>query len=76
MHGVGFRATAKNLASRYHLSGSARNVSDGTVEVIVQGPEKDVKAFLEQLKSTFQVTDVIEEQSKLQQLHDGFCIVF
>ncbi len=42
VQGVGFRAFTKRVADSYGLSGWVRNLSDGRVEIFVQGNEKEV----------------------------------
>ena len=37
VHGVGFRYSAKRIAQKLALTGTVRNASDGTVEIIAQG---------------------------------------
>lgn len=53
VQGVGFRATAKRHADALHLSGYARNLQDGSVEVRAQGKEKELEKFLNKLKELF-----------------------
>ncbi len=45
VQGVLFRASAQNAAQKLKLSGSVRNLPDGSVEVIAEGEE----AFLNRL---------------------------
>ncbi|NTW15644.1 MAG: acylphosphatase [Candidatus Moranbacteria bacterium] len=45
VQGVNFRASAKREADRFGLSGFARNESDGSVSIEVEGREEDVSAF-------------------------------
>jgi len=42
VQGVGFRFTAHRMASRRQLTGFVRNRSDGTVEMLAQGPAEDI----------------------------------
>lgn len=51
VHGVGFRAGTRSLARRLSLTGFARNLPDGTVEVEVEGPEDRVSELLAWLQS-------------------------
>lgn len=50
VQGVFFRATARETARHYGVSGFARNLDDGRVEVIVEGPLDQVDAFLDDLE--------------------------
>ena len=45
MQGVFFRDTARQVARRLNIKGSAVNLSDGTVEVIAEGTASAVKQF-------------------------------
>jgi acylphosphatase len=49
VQGVGFRATTFDEARRLGLAGWARNRVDGSVEVLAEGPEPQLKLFLEYL---------------------------
>jgi acylphosphatase len=49
VQGVGFRYTARMLASRFPVSGWVRNLRDGTVEIEVQGEASEVREFLDLL---------------------------
>lgn len=53
VQGVGFRYTAMTLAKRYDISGYVRNISDGSVEMVVQGRKDDIKEYLERISSEF-----------------------
>ncbi|MFA5112711.1 MAG: acylphosphatase [Candidatus Margulisiibacteriota bacterium] len=46
VQGVGFRFTAENVANAYKLTGFVRNLPDGSVEVVVEGEEGEIKSFL------------------------------
>jgi acylphosphatase len=46
VQGVFFRDSCRQEASRLGISGSARNLSDGTVEVIAEGDEEAVDALI------------------------------
>jgi acylphosphatase len=45
VQGVGFRWFVLREADRLGLGGFARNLRDGTVEVVSQGPEKALEAL-------------------------------
>jgi acylphosphatase len=46
VQGVGYRWFVRGLASAAGLTGSARNLADGRVEVVLEGPGDDVAAVL------------------------------
>lgn len=47
VQGVGFRYTTRNLAIGYDVTGFVRNLSDGRVELVAEGPAKEVESFVE-----------------------------
>ncbi len=53
VQGVGFRATAFDLAARLAVSGFARNLADGRVEVEAQGDPAAVRSFLDAIRGEF-----------------------
>lgn len=46
VQGVGFRATARHVASDFALTGWVRNEPDGTVLLEAQGPPDELDRFL------------------------------
>lgn len=54
VQGVFFRATAREYAREYGLAGTVRNLSDGSVELFVQGWGEPVTAFLADLADRYQ----------------------
>jgi acylphosphatase len=61
---VGFRATTAALAQNYpKLKGWVRNMPDGTVEMHVQGPKKDIEELL----------ILMTKESRLANLIDHLC---
>jgi acylphosphatase len=46
VQGVWYRDSARREAERLGVTGSARNLADGTVSLEVEGPEAAVDAFL------------------------------
>lgn len=50
VQGVGFRYNAALIASKYKITGYARNLSNGSVELEAQGLEEDIASFIIELK--------------------------
>ncbi len=46
VQGVGFRFTTRDIARGFAVGGSVRNLPDGRVEVVAEGDEAELKAFL------------------------------
>ncbi len=47
VQGVGFRATVRQLAFGYDVTGAVRNLPDGRVELVAEGSEPELRAFLQ-----------------------------
>ena len=52
VQGVGFRYTARRIASGYDVSGTVRNLPDGRVELQVRGDRGEVDAFLQEIRES------------------------
>ena len=50
VQGVGFRYTALQVAREYDVSGSVKNLSDGRVQLEVEGRADIVNAYIEALE--------------------------
>jgi len=46
VQGVGFRASVRQLACGYEVTGTVRNLPDGRVELIAEGTRPELEAFL------------------------------
>ena len=49
VQGVGYRWFVRGAATARGLAGSATNLADGRVEVVLEGPADDVRAVLAEL---------------------------
>jgi acylphosphatase len=49
VQGVGFRYTARRIAQQYPVGGYVRNLANGQVELVAEGADQDVAAFLDAL---------------------------
>ncbi len=70
VQGVGFRYTALNVAQRYAVAGSVRNLPDGRVELIAEGEEAEVDRFLDALRR--QMCSYIEKEEVHEERPHGF----
>ncbi len=50
VQGIGFRYTAKSVASGFEVVGTVRNLSDGRVELIAEGTQSELEAFRQALR--------------------------
>lgn len=78
VQGIGFRFTALNIASRYALTGHVRNLTDGTVEMIAQGPPDDIDSCVADIKDSLEdyVTDTKVNEIPLSPQYKDFKITF
>jgi acylphosphatase len=51
---VGFRYTAQNVAMQFNVRGFVRNLNDGRVELVAEGPDDQVKGLLEAIQGRMQ----------------------
>jgi acylphosphatase len=47
VQGVGFRYTVKNIAMQYNVGGYVKNLPDGRVELIMEGPDQEMESLLQ-----------------------------
>ena len=46
VQGVSYRINSRNKAEEFYLTGWVKNTSDGKVEIMAEGKEKDLKEFI------------------------------
>ena len=76
VQGVYFRASSQQVAIEYGLSGYARNLADGDVEVLICGEQEKVDMMIEWLKHgppTAKVDHLDQKQVQWQD-HNFFSI--
>jgi acylphosphatase len=63
VQGVGFRYFTQRAAARHQVRGYVKNLEDGRVEALAQGPERSVEAFKQDLTAgpTYSRVDDVEE---------------
>lgn len=79
VQGVGFRYFAVRAARRLGLTGTVRNMPDGTVEAIAQGPDDAIAGFraeLERGPSYGRVDSVHESEIEGSRRHSDFDVVY
>lgn len=47
VQGVGFRYTVQNIAQRYNVHGYVKNLPDGRVELVMEGPDNDMEEIVD-----------------------------
>jgi len=52
VQGVGFRYTAKSVATGFEVSGTVRNLSDGRVELVAEGVQEELEAFRQAVRDS------------------------
>lgn len=75
VQGVGFRFFCQYTALQHNLTGLAKNLYDGDVEVEVQGEEADIYSFLEKIKAGnrfIQVIDIKMDERPSVETETGF----
>lgn len=76
VQGVGFRYSTQRQAKELGVKGYARNLDDGSVEVLACGEEKEVQALISWLKTggprSANVEKVLEEPHQPRQMPDSF----
>jgi acylphosphatase len=76
VQGVGYRYFVRELAVAARLAGSARNLRDGRVEVVLEGPEDGVHAVVAALdgpRAPGSVTGVVTRSEPVQET-SGFTV--
>ncbi len=74
VQGVGFRWTSQSIASRFMVSGWVRNLLDGRVEMIVEGEDEEVEAYLAGVSSHF--GNMIHSRSVIPETSQGLTGAF
>lgn len=47
---MGFRYTVKNIAMRHNVNGYVKNLPDGRVELVMEGPDCEMECVVEAVK--------------------------
>jgi acylphosphatase len=76
VQGVGFRYTTVALARRFPVAGYVRNLSDGTVELVVQAACQPMQEFLDEIERYFEsnISHVSSQDEPADEPLRGFTI--
>jgi len=66
VQGIFFRATVKEIAEDFKLNGYAKNLKDGSVEIVAQGLETSLEELLKEIKNSPGESQVEKCQSSLR----------
>jgi len=78
VQGVGFRYTAKTVATGFDIAGIVRNLSDARVELVAEGAREELEAFRQAIRGAGLAGFVRDENvawSEAQNEFRGFEIV-
>lgn len=66
IQGIGFRYAAQDFAQKIGINGWIKNLSDGRVEIVAEGQERNLEVFLNKVREHFQnyIKDVKLEWQK------------
>ena len=62
VQGVGFRYTARTVASGFDIAGYIRNLPDGRVELLVEGHDAELQAFRDAIRGAI-IAGFIRDES-------------
>jgi acylphosphatase len=76
VQGVGFRYTTHNIAQRHNVLGYVRNLPDGRVELVMEGPDQDMDELLSAVrqKMTHFIRQVNIQDEPASNAFSGFAI--
>tara|TARA_Y100000385_G_C12942531_1_gene571796 strand:- start:534 stop:809 length:276 start_codon:yes stop_codon:yes gene_type:complete len=79
VHGVGFRYAVKDIAKGFDVVGWAKNLTDGSVEVHINGEREEVEEFLKEIAEesamAHNIKNMYDSETELLQNVNGFVIL-
>lgn len=78
VQGVGFRAMTRHYATNMGITGTVRNLTDGTVEIIAHGSKERLEELMQRLKEEAGPAEIIEaalEFFPIEIPHEDFRII-
>lgn len=75
VQGVGFRWTTQSISAELKLAGWVKNLPDGRVEMLAEGPTKDLQSLMDRLSNRFSIQSVELRDSAFTGKFSGFEII-
>ncbi len=72
VQGVGFRYTVKSVATGFEVTGRVRNLPDGRVELVAEGPKEELDAFRQAIRESGLEHFIQDEQVTWSAAEDAF----
>jgi acylphosphatase len=74
VQGVGFRASTRRKARQLNLTGWVKNLENGDVEAVIEGPEREVDEMLDWLETgpSMAHVEIIEVEEEEPEMLDRF----
>ena len=72
VQGVGFRYTAKAVASGFEVTGTVRNLADGRVELLAEGTRDELDGFRRGIRDAGLEHFIHDEAVTWGEAHGGF----
>jgi acylphosphatase len=78
VQGVGFRYTAREIAHQYPVTGLVRNLPDGTVEMLIQGPAQEIDNCIREIQDSFEghIRETLIEEAPYNPRYTDFRVAF
>lgn len=72
VQGVGFRYTVKITAHGFEITGNVRNLDDGRVELMAEGGQEELEAFLQAIRESEVGRFIRQEQASWSEAKNEF----
>lgn len=72
VQGVGFRYIVKSLVPGYEVLGTVKNLSDGRVEMVVEGQREELEEFLQAIRDSGLRSNIQDESLVWGEAEDKF----